>query len=62
MGMFDFLSKASISSGNALPEIYPFSIIQSVFVESDVSSTFVKILTDTMERTSGLPNKYEPLL
>ncbi len=62
MGMFSFLQKGSITSGNALPEIFPFQILQNKFVEADVSSTFVKILTDTIERTSGLPKKYEPLL
>lgn len=63
MGFFDFGWKKSLSDqGSMLPQIFPFPIMQSVFVRSDMLSTYSKILTDTIDRTFGIPKNIEPLL
>lgn len=61
MGLFSFLEKRD-SQGSGIPEIYPLGSKQNDFIRVDIISTFVKILTDTMERTHGLPKKFEPSL
>jgi hypothetical protein len=61
MGFFSFF-KGSIDSNTHLPEIYPLSVTSVDFMKSDILSTYVKILTDTLERTDGLPRDLEPLL
>lgn len=51
-----------ISNPSELPEIFPFSVRKDVFTYADITATYLKILTDTVERTHGLPKKYYPLL
>lgn len=65
MSFFSFFGR---SSGNGttseceLPSIYPLSLTDAVFIEADIKATYTKILTDTLERTHGIPDKVEPLL
>lgn len=62
-GLFGWLGKSSGEIGqSALKEIFPLSLQSADFVKADILSTYLKILTDTVERTHGLSKKYEPLL
>lgn len=45
-----------------LPQIFPLSLNLNSFVESDVINVYSKILTDCIERTQGIPDKFVPLL
>lgn len=62
MSLFSFLWGTSSASDSEIPEIYPLTLTQTDFVKSDIVSTYLKILTDTIERTYGIPKKSEPLL
>lgn len=59
--LFKFGTTKSVSS-NELPDIFPLSLTQAVFIESDILSTYLKILTDVIERTHGLKEEFKPLL
>jgi hypothetical protein len=61
MGLFSFLGTQT-SRGAGLTEIYSLGSKQVDFIQTDIISTYVKILTDTIERTHGLPKKYQPAL
>lgn len=45
-----------------LPDIYPMPIENSVFVRTDVEAIYSKILTDVIERTSGIPEDDQKVL
>lgn len=45
-------------SESELPDIFPLSLTQTDFTKSDIVATYVKILTDTIERVHGLPEKF----
>lgn len=45
-----------------IQEIFPFAVSCKDFVENDVVHIFTKILTDTFERTHGIPEENIPLL
>lgn len=63
MGIFSFLgSGRQIAGDSELPEIYPLVLTASVFMDTDIQSTYTKILTDVLERTHGIPDKLIPLL
>lgn len=63
MRFFNFLSKSGSSSpSNELPDIFPLALQCQAFVDADVKATYTKILTDTLERTYGLPKEYTPIL
>lgn len=53
---------AAPTSEAALPEIYRFSLAVNEFIKADILHTYTKILIDTLRRTHGLPEKFEPLL
>lgn len=58
-----WIFKSSKELGNSeIPVIFPLSIVQDVFVKSDILQTYSKILTDVAERTHGLDEKQEALL
>lgn len=61
MGFFSFSSTTEVKN-QGLPEIYRLGSSNDDFVKTDIVSTFVKILTDTVERTHGLPKQYEKSL
>ncbi len=60
-GFFSFLSGGS-STDCGLEEIFPLNVVKKEFVRADIISTYVKILTDTTERTFGISKEVEPLL
>jgi hypothetical protein len=67
MGMFDLFKSSGItnpidSQGNELPDVFPFAINQESFIQTDVLTTYTKILTDAMERTHGLEKKVDAVL
>lgn len=62
MKLFGFLNKSPSDSSSALPDIYPLSVDSALFIKSDVEATYTKILTDTLERTHGIPKDIVPLL
>lgn len=47
---------------NELPDIFPFPIAQKDFVSIDVENIFARILTDVLERTTGIPDKAQKVL
>lgn len=59
--LFKFGTAKAVSS-NELPDIFPLSLTQATFIESDILSTYLKILTDVIERTHGLKEEFKPLL
>jgi hypothetical protein len=61
MSFFGFLSGNS-STENGLTEIFPLKVTKNDFVRADILSTYIKILTDTIERTYGIKKEIEPLL
>lgn len=62
MSLSEFFGWGSSSDSTDLPEIFPISISQSDFVDIDVVSIYSKILTDVVERTSGLTDDQIALL
>lgn len=64
MSVLSLFSKFTSTSNqsNELPDIFPFRIAASTFVDADLRATYSKILTDTLERTYGLPKEFTPLL
>lgn len=61
MGLFNFLAGGS-STDNGLEEIFPLNVVKNDFIRTDIVSTYIKILTDTVERTFGIKPELEPLL
>jgi len=62
MKLLGFLSKSHVESNSELPEIFPLALQCQIFVDADIKATFTKILTDTLERTHGIPKEVTPLL
>lgn len=63
MGLWgDIFKSASELGDSELPNIFPLSIVDSVFIKADILSTYSKILTDVVDRTTGLAEKDEPAL
>lgn len=63
MSWFKFGIGESAASNNCeIKEIFPLSLVQDDFTRTDILNTYLKILTDTVERTHGLTEKIEPLL
>lgn len=54
MGYFDFLNKKTVTN-NEVPDIFPLSANKTEFLKNDILSTYQKILTDTIDRTFGIP-------
>lgn len=61
-GFFNFLGSKSDDGSSELPDIFPLSLKLDVFTKSDIIATYVKILTDTLERTHGLKDSLSPVL
>lgn len=59
--MFNFF-KASNSETAELPEIFPLNVVQKDFIRMDIVSTYIKILTDCIERVHGLKKEFDPAL
>lgn len=62
MSFFSFLAGGGSSTENGLEEIFPLGVIKGDFIKTDIVSTYIKILTDTIERTFGISKEMEPLL
>lgn len=55
MGFSDFFNWSGSSSGaDEIPNLFPLSIAEKLFVETEVKGLYAKILTDVVERTEGL--------
>lgn len=53
----------SRASGSAyLPDIYPLPLASNIFVDTDIQTTYSKVLIDVVERTEGIPEKFLPML
>lgn len=62
-GWFDFLNpKNANNSNNEIEALFPLSINCAHFIKNDILSTYQKILTDTVDRTFGVPKKAEQYL
>lgn len=60
--LFNFVTNSNHVS-TELPEIYPFTTIKSDdFVRNDIYAIYYKILTDTLERTHGIPEEFNNFL
>jgi hypothetical protein len=61
---FSFFRSPTISSTEemAINRIFPMELKENVFVKADIISTYRKILTDTVERVSGIPDDVVPML
>lgn len=53
MSWFDKLLGAA-ATDTELPEIFPFSVVDTEFIKIDIVTTYTKILTDTVARVHGL--------
>lgn len=63
MKLFSFIGKSTdVGDDCELPEIYPLTLIATNFIKADITATYTKILTDTLERTHGIPKEIVPLL
>lgn len=60
--LIDFFKKSLTSSSAAIEQIFPLQLNLPDFARSDILATYNKILTDTLERTHGIPKDLEPLL
>lgn len=65
MGLLEsigFGNKTSLGTSTELPVIFPLAVAQSDFVTNDLQNIYERILTDVLERTQGLPEKFQPHL
>lgn len=62
MSIFSFFSGKTVTEDCELPDIYPLALQSDIFCKADIIATYTKILTDTLERTHGIPKKVVPLL
>jgi hypothetical protein len=60
MSWLGFLGTSAVA--DELPDIYPIPIASAVFVDVDVQNIYTRILTDTLERTQGIPEEKKTLL
>lgn len=58
MGFFSFLSPV-VSNHVSVNSVFPLSLACPSFIKTDIVTTYKKILTDTCERTSGIPKKLQ---
>lgn len=59
--LFKFATTKQVSNSE-IPEIFPLPVVKSIFIESDIFSTYLKILTDVIERTNGLDEDQQAAL
>lgn len=55
---FTFSNSGNGSSTSDIGDLFPVAIKQSDFLRVDVLNIYAKILTDTIERTNGIPDQY----
>lgn len=56
-----FFSNTQIQE-NEIPNIFPLALQNGDFIKYDIFSTYSKILTDTLDRTHGIPKDKMPLM
>lgn len=56
MGLFNW-SSSSNSGSDQLPDIFPIPVTQKDFVQTDCEIIYARILTDVIDRTTGIPEK-----
>jgi hypothetical protein len=54
MSIFSSFFKSTDVSESEILEIFPLALKSDTFIKSDILHTYLKILTDAMERTHGL--------
>jgi hypothetical protein len=62
MNILGFLKGKGATENSELPDIFPLSVDSVAFIKSDIEATYTKILTDTLERTHGIPKEVVPML
>ncbi len=62
MSVISWLSFGGSAASTELPDIFPMSIAAPEFIKVDTVNTYLKILTDVLERTHGIAEKNSPLL
>lgn len=61
-GISEWFGWGSSQPSDELPEIFPISVTQELFIKTDVINIFSKILTDVIERVHGLSDDQRALL
>lgn len=61
MGLFSWLAPTDDTT-ESFQDIFPIPIASKDFVSIDVQNIYSRILTDTVERTQGIPEALKPLL
>lgn len=62
MAWFDFLNAKTDNSHNEIKALFPLMLKCDLFIINDIVSTYTKILTDTVDRTFGIPKEAEKYL
>jgi hypothetical protein len=62
MNFANLFSFGSSGTSDELPDIFPMPVLKEDFVEVDVLNIYSKILTDVIERSQGLSDKYQQTL
>lgn len=62
MSFFSFLLPSTATSDLEIKEIFPLQLRLDEFVKADITATYAKILTDTIDRCHGIPTNVDPLL
>lgn len=62
MALWGWLGGNAKKTADGLPQIFPLLVTQAEFVRIDVKTMYEKILTDVVERTHGIDEKYEKTL
>src|SRR5688572_21255234 len=62
MSFADLFTWSSTPVSNKIINIYPFPYLEKDFVSTDVVNTYVRVLTDVLERTQGIPGDRENLM
>lgn len=61
-GLSRLFSFGAVSDKVEMPLLFPMQVLQADFVRTDVRNLYAKILTDTLERTEGIPQDKQQIL
>jgi hypothetical protein len=62
MSLTDWFGFRIGATNTELPDIYPMSLLETDFVQTNTENIYIKILTDTFERTHGLAEDFQDAL
>lgn len=64
MSLLSMIGFKGSTNGKTIPviEIFPFPLEESFFIQKDIETIYKRILTECLERTSGIDDKYQHLL